>query len=179
MAVSGLADSASRFLYVYDDLLSPAQCSMLIEHFKKSHMESIDNGVALYKRVVCQNAVWADAIFQAIQPYLPAGCNAVGCNEYFRFSEYEPGGHFNIHRDAGKQDANGLRSIMTVNIFLNDDFTGGCTDFYLEDKQTLRMSVKPQPGRAAIFNSQHYHVGQVVETGRKYLLRTDVMADLL
>lgn len=41
---------------------------------------------------------------------------------------------------------------MTLNIFLNDQFDGGETDFFYENK-TKRLSAKPKPGRAALFDS--------------------------
>ena len=67
------------------------------------------------------------------------------------------------------------RSCLTLNIFLNDDFEGGETDFLFDDKQTLRFSAKPKAGRAMLFYSQQYHRGNKVTKGEKYLLRTDIM----
>jgi hypothetical protein len=63
---------------------------------------------------------------------------------------------------------------VVVNIFLNEDFEGGHTDFLYDDGETLRMSVSPKKGTGAIFYSQQYHRGNKV-IGNKYLFRTDVM----
>ncbi len=164
-----------KFLCVSDDLLSPELCKNLIEFFKKQPLETVDSGVAFYNRGILHNMSWAVQLFERIKDAIPTDFRAVGCNECFRFSEYEPGGQFKMHRDGFNQDSRGRRSVITVNIFLNDDFTGGSTDFYFDDKSTLRCSVQPKTGRAAIFDSQQYHVGGIVKVGRKYLLRTDVM----
>ena len=50
--------------------------------------------------------------------------------------------------------------MITVNIFLNEEFSGGSTDFYLDDKRTLRESVAAKRGRAAVFD------GAAVSRGR-------------
>lgn len=167
------------FLIVLDDLLPPEICTTMIQEFTGPDEEyvHIDNGMALYKRGRRFNKRWAEVLFERIRELIPAQYRAVGCNECFRFSEYEPGGEFKLHRDGFNQDSHGNRSVITVNIFLNDDFEGGATDFFWEDR-TLRKSVEPKPGRAAIFDSRNLHAGQLVTAGKKYLLRTDVMSAL-
>lgn len=93
----------------------------------------------------------------------------------FRIAKYTNGGEFKLHRDKMNQDENENRSYLTLNIFLNKNFDGGETDFYLDDKITKRLSVKPDVGRAALFYFNQYHCGNKVINGEKYLLRTDVM----
>ena len=168
----------AKWLWVCDDLLSEEECSRMLEHFKERPLETIDNGVAAYNRGILKDEALAAEVFSRIREKIAEEFGAAGCNEVFRFSEYETGGEFKMHRDGRNQDAQGRRSVITVNIFLNEEFTGGSTDFYLDDKQTLRESVKARRGRAAVFDAQQYHVGAKVEAGRKYLLRTDVMAEL-
>jgi predicted 2-oxoglutarate/Fe(II)-dependent dioxygenase YbiX len=105
-----------------------------------------------------------------------SGNQVTGLNDHFRFSKYHPGQQFGIHRDGINQDATGARSALTLNIFLNDDFEGGSTDFFhTRNEDDLRFSVKPKPGRGALFFAQQYHCGRQVTKGFKYLLRTDVM----
>jgi len=66
-------------------------------------------------------------------------------------------------------------SYATLNIFLNDDFTGGETIFYEKDKRTITEKCKPKSGRGAFFYSQQFHEGAKITNGYKYLLRTDLM----
>ena len=167
----------AKWLWVCDDLLSEEECERVIEHFKKRPLERIDNGVASYNRGMVEDAALAEEVFARIRERIPEEFRAEGCNERWRFSEYEPGGEFKIHRDGRNQDRAGRRSVITVNIFLNEEFRGGSTDFYMDDKETLRESVTAKRGRAAVFDAQQYHVGARVEEGRKYLFRTDVMAE--
>ncbi len=53
-------------------------------------------------------------------------------------------------------------------VYLNDDFTGGSTDFGWE-------SVVPRQGMALVFPHRLRHQGSAVVNGVKYVLRTDVM----
>jgi hypothetical protein len=59
-------------------------------------------------------------------------------------------------------------------VYLNDDFVGGETKFYLDDG-TPRLDVKPERGMALVFVHRQLHEGAAVVQGRKYVLRTDVM----
>lgn len=97
----------------------------------------------------------------------------VGCNPMFRIAKYQPGGQFEIHMDGVNEDDHENTSVLTLNIFLNDDFDGGETDF-LHNKR-LRCSVLPEVGKAALFDHGQYHRGNKVSNGEKYLLRTDIM----
>ena len=164
-----------KHLRIVDDFLSPQQCADFIKIFISGHLEDIDNGVACYKRGIVINQGIAEAIYRRALPFVPPEYGVVGANEYIRFSEYRPGGDFKMHRDGINQDRHGNRSVITVNIFLNEDFEGGSTDFYCDDKSTLRTSVAPKTGRCAVFDSQQYHTGCPVLSGTKYLLRTDLM----
>ena len=69
---------------------------------------------------------------------------------------------------------NGERSELTFMVYLNDDFAGGATRFFHLDR-TLRMSVQPERGSALVFVHRQLHEGSAVDSGRKYVLRTDVM----
>ncbi len=55
-------------------------------------------------------------------------------------------------------------------LYLNDDFTGGATDFH-----DFAASVTPRTGMALLFQHMLLHEGATVLTGVKYVLRTDVM----
>ena len=70
-------------------------------------------------------------------------------------------------------DAFGDRwSRLTFLVYLNDDFTGGETVFYY-GKEKLRVA--PKTGAALVFVHKQLHEGAVLETGVKYVMRSDVM----
>ena len=63
-------------------------------------------------------------------------------------------------------------------IYLNDGFEGGATSFAeLDDRMRDedRLTVNPRQGMALIFAHPLLHKGEPVVSGRKYVLRTDVM----
>jgi hypothetical protein len=59
-------------------------------------------------------------------------------------------------------------------VYLTADFTGGETKFYDEDPE-LHVTVNPECRMALGFVHLQLHEGAPVITGRKYVLRTDVM----
>ncbi len=59
-------------------------------------------------------------------------------------------------------------------VYLNSDFTGGETKFYNDDRE-LHIAVQPESGTALVFVHRQLHEGASVLSGRKYVLRTDVM----
>jgi prolyl 4-hydroxylase len=165
-----------HFLTVIDNILTPEECKLFIEFIdKEKEIKKINRGAyGSYSRITWNNKAYADEIFNRIKKYLPKDKNYKCCNQYFRLAKYDIGGEFKIHKDGTNQDNEGNRSHLTLNIFLNDDFEGGETDFFNDDK-SFRYSASPRAGRGALFYSQQYHCGNVVKSGNKYLLRTDVM----
>lgn len=170
------ADMA-KFLTVVNDLLSQDECQKFIKRFESETLQHVQSDFADYHRSLFLDQELAARIYKEILPLIPATYQTTCANDHFRYSKYEPGGEFKIHRDGFNQNKYGHRSIITVNIFLNDDFSGGCTDFYHDyEYDSPRLSVQPKVGRAAVFESQQYHCGCPVTAGYKHLLRTDIMA---
>lgn len=180
-----MTTTPNKYLKVFDNILSPEECEKLIEHFdsesKSSDIKYIDRGIANYFRLEENNNTLSETLWNKIKDYIPrhyAGGELVRLNKHFRFSKYEPGMRFDMHRDGTNQDSYGNRSVLTLNIFLNNAFSGGETDFFNEDK-SLYYSTKPKQGRAALFDGSWLHCGNEVSEGCKYLLRTDVMLKTL
>lgn len=99
---------------------------------------------------------------------------AVGLNERFRYYRYEPGQYFRWHGDGAFVRAYNERSLFTAMIYLNDDFEGGTTDFRGGFGRPDHIIV-PRRGMALIFEHSQLHQGAPVKSGRKYVMRTDVM----
>ncbi len=167
----------NKYLQIIDDLFTPEECQKLIEHFDSNKTKFIDRGIAEYYRLEEDSDEMANILWNKVKHHLPtdyAGGKLVYLNNHFRYSKYHHGMQFGRHRDGTNQDKHGNRSIITLNIFLNDNFNGGETDFF-DNNNNLIISVKPKPGRAALFDAGILHQGNMVLNGFKYLLRTDVM----
>jgi hypothetical protein len=114
---------------------------------------------------------------------------ASGLNDCWRLAKYYPGDQFAVHCDAAfERTAGSEMSMLTANIYLNEDFDGGRTRFFLNDDPQFEwrddfgeadFSVLPKVGRCLLFRQppgqSYWHEGEVLGSGRKYLLRSDVM----
>jgi predicted 2-oxoglutarate/Fe(II)-dependent dioxygenase YbiX len=166
---------SDRWCLCVDDVLTPAECRDLIRELDHANLEKVERGdMATYARNIKVDSALAAKIYARIQDLLPSVPRTMGCNEYMRFSKYEPGEEFKRHRDGINQDRNGFRAKYTVNIFLNEDFAGGETEFYDDSGRSQFLAV-PATGRGMIFDNQILHSGNRVGNGYKYLIRTDVM----
>jgi predicted 2-oxoglutarate/Fe(II)-dependent dioxygenase YbiX len=95
------------------------------------------------------------------------GAKAAGLPKDLRFYKYSPGQRFKMHKDGPWQE-NGMTSRLTLLVYLNDDFTGGQTDF-------REFKVAPEAGSALLFVHDTWHEGMQVVEGVKYVLRSDVL----
>lgn len=167
------------------DILSWEECQSWLceaEPLPNVGLQTVKVG-GLYNTV--EDNEWADSLFSRIQLRLPEqvvyGWEACGINENFRILKYEPGEDFPMHQDPDYARPPGHElfgdvSLMTLIVYLNDNFTGGHTQFYGEEPHTLpHTDVKPVAGTAVVFMHKHNHLGTRIETGIKYTLRTDIM----
>lgn len=174
------------FLVVVNELLSQNECADLIDlgyksvfvrkeingDFEGSNNHFLRNGLSFYTSAI-ESKTLAEDLWKRIEEHVPKEFDnhtAVGLNERLRFYRYEAGQHFGAHTDGYFQRENGERSFLTLTIYLNDDFTGGETMFLKREKITA-----PKTGTALIFPHHLWHTGLKVESGCKYILRTDVM----
>jgi len=106
-----------------------------------------------------------------------------GMNPRYRFAKYFAGDGFGIHIDKPTIYEHDICSIYTVNIYLNDlsPEQGGYTNFYrkLTGGKPI-ASAGGTAGSCAIFKQalvdySPVHDGAKVESGLKYLMRTDVV----
>ena len=192
----------SDSVFVLRDFLTPAECHAFIAESEQEGYE--DAPITMGKAAIIikeyrdnmrvmrdDTELAANALFERAKPFLPETFiewdsdgwgqpkrkftfRAVSLNERFRFYRYDIGQAFNAHYDGSFQRDSHEASRLTFMVYLNADFTGGTTDFYHEDN-ALFLRVTPEPGMALIFRHAILHAGVAVETGRKYVLRSDVM----
>jgi hypothetical protein len=89
--------------------------------------------------------------------------------EPLRIYRYEVGHHFGLHTDQSypRDDA---RSLLTLLVYLDDDFEGGETEFPEQGR-----TIVPRAGAALWFQHALLHAGKAVVRGVKHVLRTDVL----
>ena len=102
-------------------------------------------------------------------------------NTKWRVNSYKEGEAFLPNYDSGHTFSPSTRSILSLIIYLNDDFNGGETTFFPGSIEQEPTRVRPKKGAAIIFH--HYgplnpihSTEPVVITGRKkYIARTDII----
>lgn len=94
---------------------------------------------------------------------------ALRANTLIMGALFHPGDAFGIHTDTGLfyDRATGEKSRWTVLIYLNDDFEGGDTVFYDGDTWAETRRVRPEAGKALVFDIDLWHSGSPVTAGVK------------
>jgi predicted 2-oxoglutarate/Fe(II)-dependent dioxygenase YbiX len=98
----------------------------------------------------------------------------VGAASHFRFYRYRPGQYFKPHRDGAYQDGQ-KESLVTALFYLNDA-DGGETVLmpYGLRQAWAHRPILPRAGDALLFEHRVWHEGRPVNSGEKYVLRTDL-----
>ena len=134
------------------------------------------------ERVIIDDVSWAEQLYERIKPWVPESWRQLehddtqytmsGLNERLRFYRYSPGQQFKMHRDGFfEREDRSERSFLTMLLYLNDAMMGGQTLLYEEHV----FEVAPRTGHVLCFEHTLLHEGLAVETGCKYVLRSDMM----
>ena len=101
----------------------------------------------------------------------------VGVNPFLRVYRYDVGTRFPPHEDTPYIAPDGQRSFLTVLLYLNDEFSGGETIFYVDHKDSTvgSIAIHPKAGAVVIFPHELWHEGTEITAGWKYVMRTEVM----
>jgi hypothetical protein len=167
--------------FVIHQFLTLAECDGYTQLSEQIGYEeatvSIDGGQQMIKgirnnyRLIYTDEELATRLFERAQAFIPSTIEnqeVVGFNEQFRFYRYDPGEKFNKHKDGRFRRNEQEESRLTFMIYLNDNFEGGETEFEA-------FAVKPEVGAALCFIHELRHKGGPVHTGRKYVLRTNIL----
>ena len=176
------------------DFLSPEECQRFINDSeaagyseatvsipgKPTMMKSIRNN----DRVNFDSPQLAEQLFIRISPYLKhvlPDQEPRGLNTSFRYYRYTQDQKFKRHID-GPQTCGSWVSKVTFLLYLNADFTGGETIFRpqgIAPGSPQEHIVSPNECAALLFLHHLWHEGAPVQSGCKYVLRTDVYYDSL
>jgi prolyl 4-hydroxylase len=197
------------FAFELQNVLQPAECEFLIE---MGESLGFDRNLDKYGGRLRQNGAiewladksFCDLLWHRMSNYFPERLknrNAAGVNNVMRIYRYDPGDVFLRHYDLSSTLAavddgvvrfEGKRksiSLVSVLIYLNEDFTGGETVLYPARQRIDRsdrttpapepISVVPVRGNAVCFrhgrgNRPMRHSGAKIIVGRKYILKTDI-----
>lgn len=213
--------SRHKRVILLDGVLSRHACDELIKviepHFRSLRDEFLPSEREA-DRVMCHDPNFAEWLAQRVFPFLsssdptlgfrPWGFGVLGGGEWkpdnlnpcLRYGRYRPGSQgFRPHRDATYIKDEDTRSVLTLILYLDDQFEGGDTVFYrttqprrlieqtvaeeMEGGFVEKFRVRPRPGRVLLFDHNMIHSGEPVHSssssegsqGGKHFLRTDVV----
>lgn len=188
---AGHFDFTVPLLWTVPEVLDAAECAGLIAAQEGARWlpatinsaggRVVDAHVRDNLTAIVPDAALAETLYGRLLPHLPAQmCDQLGGQRRrvrplglylpLRIYRYDPGHHFGLHHDQSYTDAAGHRSLLTLLVYLNDDFTGGDTTF-----PEQREIIRPRTGAALLFQHMLLHAGERVLSGHKYVLRTDVL----
>jgi hypothetical protein len=111
-------------------------------------------------------------LFYRLAPSLPEvvdGAQLVGIKPQLRCVTLVAGQSTELHSDPSRICSEGMRSHLSVVVFLNDDFVGGGLEF-----PCLQQRVCARAGRAVLFHHGLEHRDLAVEAGRAFVLQAEV-----
>jgi hypothetical protein len=199
-----------RTLFVLENILTKEECHELIklgEGKYESIKDEFTEKVRDCQRFLLMDDKLSKSIWQRVGKFVeedrctkgarPFGFGVEGdwkaksINECFRFIKYPKGSKgFKPHRDACYVENENRRSIMTIIIYLNDNYENGYTVFHKPKIQRNKWNTvseemgkgseevfryKPKAGSCIIFNHNMIHEGTEVIGGDKYIIRNDVI----
>ena len=135
------------------------------------------------ERCILTDAALASALWErlrargAFPERLEGGAlRAARLNERLRFYRYEAGQSFAKHMDDAYTAESGEVSQLTVLLYLNGGFGGGATRLCTwEEPDERAVEVQPTAGAAFIFDHKLLHSSTPCASGRKYVMRSDVI----
>jgi prolyl 4-hydroxylase len=176
-------DLAAPLVWTVDGVLSGEECAGLIARIEEAGCvpAPISTGAGFVMRpdvrnntrVILDDVALARELFGRVAAHVPeqlSGWTVAGANERLRCYRYAEGQRFAPHYDGSFARSPGEVSRLTFMVYLNDDFTGGSTDF-----PELERRIVPRAGTALLFQHRLLHEGCAVTGGVKYVVRSDVM----
>eukprot|EP00164_Ancoracysta_twista_P000283 GFYU01000399.1.p1 GENE.GFYU01000399.1~~GFYU01000399.1.p1 ORF type:complete len:248 (+),score=105.86 GFYU01000399.1:72-815(+) len=177
-----------KIAYTLDGLFTEEECKALIQLSEANGYEqamvNVDGDKQRFipevrnnYRTMINDPVVAEMIYDRIKSNLPAEFHKsfpVGINEQMRYLRYDAEQKFEAHHDGSYERADGDKSLLTFQLYLNENFSEGSTRF-LEEDEVSGVDVFPKTGRVLLFDHYLLHKGSPPVGGRKYAIRTDVM----
>ncbi|KAG6007737.1 hypothetical protein E4U21_005576 [Claviceps maximensis] len=199
-------------LSLVTNVLSPDECRAIIAAGESLGFlpdvpvrQDEDTSVLAHNFYWVCDTVFHDKLWARMAPLVPASLNgrlSRGLNRRFRIYRYVPGAEYRCHID-GAWPPSGIRpdgtyvydssppekkqsSLFTFLLYLNDEFEGGETTFYMPAVREGTLNaypVRPVMGAVAVFphgesKGALLHEGTSVRRGAKYIIRTDIEYDV-
>ena len=167
-------------------LLFPRNLDKSLKNVQRISDKNIKKGKNDYEntirdcyRIMIDSVPFAKVLEKKLKYFIPKIINNDYQFEYinprFRFLKYENSGHFIRHKDENYISKNNEISMITILIYLNDDYQGANTKFFSDSYDKIGLSLKPKNGMVCIMQQNIEHEVPKIERGIKYVIRTELM----
>lgn len=169
-----------NLIYEIEDIIDNNYVNYLIENYLNKKIDRNFTEVAEFDNNKFIDKQLSEKFFDLVNRHAvnKLGDNTLyGANKYIMTGKYIKNQQFGIHTDTGlyfnlKEN---VQSKYTLLIYLNDDYEGGETVFYLNDEKII---IKPQKGKAIIFDMQIPHSSNLINNGIKYWIGCEILGNI-
>ena len=181
------------YLSCVNDVFSDVECDNLIDIsenlkykeaslFTKNGKEYFDDYTRKSQRCIIDNSDFANKLLERIKHYIPhiyRGKVFHSINNRLRFLKYDAGGNFKRHSDGCYSDKNNnTMSMITILIYLNENYEGANTTFFNDSRDTKGFSLDPKIGIVCLMDQDIEHEVPPLLNGIKYAIRTELMYEI-
>lgn len=179
-----------HFLVVVRGVFNYTDCQKLIEfsesigykpaslHTDRYGVEHVYTEIRKSLRCVVDDKDFANVLLKRISHVVPMkykGKDFHKINIRLRFLKYDTGDHFIRHQDGQFVDTDGSMSMITILLYLNDDYTGANTRFFKDGRDETSVEPSLETGMVVLMDQDIYHDVPPLLTGFKYVIRTELM----
>ena len=180
---AGHLDLTQPLFWTVPGVLSREECAHYIERMKRAHNaeiatitgrdgEVVDQQVRSNTRLMYDDSAWAAELGVRLESHIPKvlmSRRVAHVNERIRLYRYGTGQRHGSHWDTPVELSDKRETMLTLVLYLNDDFVGGATHF-----DELKKTIQPAPGLALLFQHRVLHTAEPVTAGEKFVMRSDV-----
>lgn len=178
---------SEKFAKIIHGLFSKEECNELIKRTELAGytpaLVNVGHGrevlISDYRnslRHISDDFELSSEIFKRVRNHLPEifkGRRLIGLNERLRFLKYRSGDFFIAHKDGNYRRKNEM-TLITIQLYLNEDAVGGFTRFLNPNEEGPDLDVVPEVGMVLLFQHDIVHEGALVTDGVKYVMRSDI-----
>lgn len=166
-------------IWTINNFLSDEECEKFKKQIENKNNDDIIEftNSGLFKNDKFVDLKLAEYFFSKLKKWI--NIDIIRPNNLIMTGKYIAGNVFDIHTDTGiyynifdKEKSN-----YTLLIYLNDDFDGGKTIFY-DNYFNETVYVKPEKGKALLFDISLWHKGEEVISGEKYWIGCEIISKM-
>lgn len=164
-------------IYTIPKFLNDEECEtykQLIVNPPKESYNFTDSGIFKNRKFI--DTTLTEVFYNKLMKHFEPSDLLVRPNNLIMTGHYEEGEQFNLHTDTGLYYNRNTKekSRWTLLIYLNEDYEGGHTQFY-DDSWNLRETIKPEKGKALLFDIDLWHRGDNIKIGKKYWIGCEII----